>query len=225
MRKDFQTLFYKMKNSIASCYQGTALMVQCGAGIATYFIVISGFDWWYFTHTSRFSLSVICFLPSIIGYFFPVLIPLCMFIYAKIKKNRRFENTAYAILQSAGIGLGISSFYKVLTGRVAHPITNNIQNLVDTSREFRFGLYRGGAFFGWPSSHTTVAFAMSFALITLYPGSKTKHRLLRFGAILYAFYIGIGVSMNIHWFSDFVAGALLGTVIGLSVGKNFLERI
>ena len=38
-------------------------------------------------------------------------------------------------------------------------------------------------------------------------------------AILYAFYVGIGVSMTIHWFSDFVAGAIIGTVIGAVVKK------
>jgi F0F1-type ATP synthase assembly protein I len=27
--------------------------------------------------------------------------------------------------------------------------------------------------------------------------------------------------MNIHWFSDFVAGVIIGTVIGVVVGKSF----
>jgi membrane-associated phospholipid phosphatase len=40
-------------------------------------------------------------------------------------------------------------------------------------------------------------------------------------AILYAFYVGMGVSMTIHWFSDFVAGAIIGSVIGAVVGKSF----
>jgi F0F1-type ATP synthase assembly protein I len=38
-----------------------------------------------------------------------------------------------------------------------------------------------------------------------------------------AFYIGLGVSMMIHWFSDFVAGAILGMVIGVLVRKSFLR--
>jgi hypothetical protein len=40
-------------------------------------------------------------------------------------------------------------------------------------------------------------------------------------AILYAFYIGLGVSMTIHWYSDFVAGAIIGSVVGMVVGKSF----
>ena len=31
----------------------------------------------------------------------------------------------------------------------------------------------------------------------------------------------IGVSMTIHWFSDFTAGAIIGTVIGAVVGRSF----
>jgi F0F1-type ATP synthase assembly protein I len=40
-------------------------------------------------------------------------------------------------------------------------------------------------------------------------------------AIAYALYVGIGVSMTIHWFSDFVAGAIIGTMIGTVVGTSF----
>jgi membrane-associated phospholipid phosphatase len=28
--------------------------------------------------------------------------------------------------------------------------------------------------------------------------------------------------MTIHWFSDFLAGAIIGTVVGVVVGKSFL---
>ena len=51
-----------------------------------------------------------------------------------------------------------------------------------------------------------------------------KQRWLRITVILYALYIGLGVSMTIHWFSDFVAGAILGTVIGVVVGKRFPQN-
>jgi len=43
--------------------------------------------------------------------------------------------------------------------------------------------------------------------------------------MLYALYIGVGVSMTIHWFSDFVAGAIVGAVIGITVGNAFNERL
>jgi membrane-associated phospholipid phosphatase len=84
---------------------------------------------------------------------------------------------------------------------------------------FQFGFLRGGVFSGWPSSHTTIAFAMAVTLFQLFP----KQRWLGYVAITYAFYIGLGVSMTIHWFSDFLAGAIIGMAIGTVVGKTFLR--
>ena len=61
---------------------------------------------------------------------------------------------------------------------------------------------------------------MSFALIMMYP----KNKLVKIVALAYALYIGLGVSVSIHWFSDFVAGAILGTLIGVIVGKQYLNK-
>ena len=58
---------------------------------------------------------------------------------------------------------------------------------------------------------------MAVTVCTLWP----KRWWLGLMAILYAFYIGLGVSMTIHWYSDFVAGAIIGSVVGIVVGKSF----
>jgi hypothetical protein len=58
---------------------------------------------------------------------------------------------------------------------------------------------------------------MAITIFTLLP----KQRWLGYLAITYALYIGVGVSMTIHWFSDFAAGAIIGTVIGSVVGRSF----
>ncbi|MCX6925306.1 MAG: phosphatase PAP2 family protein, partial [Verrucomicrobia bacterium] len=105
--------------------------------------------------------------------------------------------------------------YKALTGRL-HPARVLGP---DISHMFRFGFLRGGVFWGWPSSHTTIAFAMAATVFTLFP----KQRWLGCVAIAYALYIGVGVSTTIHWFSDFAAGAIIGTVIGTVVGRSFLR--
>src|SRR5208283_5065336 len=130
-----------------------------------------------------------------------------------ITSHARLSRTGWAIGQAALIGSLLSSTYKAFTGRV-HP-----EHFIgaDLSHDFRFGWLRGGVFWGWPSSHTTIAFAMAVTVFTLYP----KQRWLGVAAILYAFYVGIGVSLTIHWFSDFVAGAIIGSVIGAVVGKSF----
>ncbi len=124
--------------------------------------------------------------------------------------------TGWAVGQAALLGSLVAAAYKAVTGR-AHP-SHGVG--ADISHVFRFGLLRGGVFWGWPSSHTTVAFAMAVTVFTLCP----KQRWLGLMAILYAFYVGIGVSMTIHWFSDFVAGAIIGSVIGAVVGKSFCSR-
>ena len=62
---------------------------------------------------------------------------------------------------------------------------------------------------------------MSVCLITLYPNNK----LLMILALIYAFYVGLGVSVSIHWFSEFVAGAIIGSVIGVVVGRSFREKL
>jgi membrane-associated phospholipid phosphatase len=87
----------------------------------------------------------------------------------------------------------------------------------DISHVFRFGFLRGGVFWGWPSSHTTIAFAMAVTIFTLLP----KQRWAGYLALAYALYVGLGVSVTIHWFSDFVAGAIIGSVIGVIVGRSF----
>jgi hypothetical protein len=51
----------------------------------------------------------------------------------------------------------------------------------------------------------------------LYPKSKV----IVFGALVYAFYVGFAVSVTIHWFSEFAAGAIIGSVIGMTVGRSF----
>ena len=58
---------------------------------------------------------------------------------------------------------------------------------------------------------------MASAIWALHPANKV----IRYLAILYALYIGLGVSLTIHWFSEFVAGAIIGWVTGLVVGKSF----
>jgi membrane-associated phospholipid phosphatase len=58
---------------------------------------------------------------------------------------------------------------------------------------------------------------MAIALITLFP----KNTAIKVTALLYAFYVGLSVSVSIHWFSDFAGGIIIGSVIGMVVGKTF----
>ncbi len=204
-----QPVYHKFFTNIKNVFIGRNTIWHFVFIVLTAGIVFSGFDWFYFTATRGASWQSFAFPAVIIGFLLPVFLPLVLYCIKSLR------NTANAIVQAEFLGWGLSSLYKVFTGRVGLP--HGI--ISDTSHIFRFGFYRGGAFQGWPSSHTATAFAMAFALIALYPKNKT----IKYSAFIYALYIGIGVSMTIHWFSDFIAGAILGTVIGIVVGKSFLR--
>ena len=229
-----QPLFYKFWKNIKNSFRGRNLIYHLVAICLTCVIVLSDFDWKYFQFFTGSLLASVLFSAAIVGGLAPILVPIAILIYGKIRKNIKLLNTGFALGQAAIIGYLISTFYKIFTGRVAPPL-NHLNNkfldltplnhlgsyLPDTSKIFQFGFFRGGIFWGWPSSHTMIAFAMAFTLLTLYP----KNKILKILAIVYAFYIGIGVSMTIHWFSDFVAGAIIGAVIGIVVGKAFREMV
>jgi len=179
----------------------------------TFILVMSGFDWRYFLATHNPTLRSWMFPAVHIGGLLPLALPLILFALGIIARNARVILTGWAVGQAALLGSLVSSAYKAVTGR-AHP-SHAIG--ADMSRVFHFGFLRGGVFWGWPSSHATLAFAMAVTVFTLCP----KQRWLGFIALLYAFYVGIGVSMTIHWFSDSVGGAVIGSVIGAVVGKSF----
>ena len=200
--------------NLVAAFSGRNLIFHGIAIGLTVVLVLSGFDWWYFTADKLPVIQIMLFPAVIIGALFPLLVPIVLYLAGKFGKKKRVVSTAFALTQAVILGSLISSVYKAFTGRVQPDFSNMT---TDISHHFQFGLFRHGIFWGWPSSHTTIAFSMAFTLIFLYRGNKG----VLFGALLYAFYIGIGVSLSIHWFSDFVAGALIGTAIGITVGGSF----
>ena len=205
--------FLTLPRNIIACFQGRMILWHLLAIGSTCFLVFSGFDWQYFASTRNPTLIAWTFPSAPIGGLFPIALPLILFLAGALLNRPGSAHAGWAIAQAEIIGSLISSSYKALTGRL-HPPRNFG---ADVSHDFRFGFLRGGVFWGWPSSHTTIAFAMAITVLILVP----KQRWLGILAILYAGYIGIGVSMNIHWLSDFVAGLIIGTVIGIVVGRSF----
>jgi membrane-associated phospholipid phosphatase len=211
---------YQLPKNIIRCFKGYNLLWHFLAIVLTCIIVTSDFDWYYFISSQKPILHAL-FRPAVrLGMILPIVVPLILLATGLPRKDFKIKNTAFALGQAAMLGLAISSFYKAFTGRIPPPYFFGHAALVDSSHGFRFGFLRGGMFWGWPSSHTTIAFAMAVALWKLYP----ENRLVRYGAMFYAFYVGIGVSIRIHWFSEFVAGAIIGSLIGAVVGKSFGHR-
>ena len=200
--------------NLIGCFKGRMIFWQLLALVLTAILVTSGFDWFYFQSTRDPQLWKWMFPAAPIGGLAPIILPLLLIVSGFILSHDRITMTGWAIGQAELIGSLVSSAYKAVTARV-HPAP--LETGADISRVFHFGFLRGGVFWGWPSSHTTIAFAMAATVFTLFP----KQRWLGWLAIGYAGYIGLGVSMTIHWCSDFVAGAIIGTIIGVVVGRSF----
>ncbi len=199
--------------NLIGCFKVRRIVWHIIAILLTFILVMSGFDWRYYLATRNPTLRSWMFPAVGIGGLLSIALPLILLMFGVITRNARTTLAAWAVGQAELLGSFVSSAYKAVTGRV-HP-SHGVG--MDISHVFHFGFLRGGVFWGWPSSHTTIAFAMAVTVFTLCP----KQRWLGFVALLYAFYVGIGVSMTIHWFSDFAAGAIIGSVIGAVVGKSF----
>jgi len=220
-------LFHKLPRSVIQIFRGRNLLYQLLAIVLTVVIVQSGLDWFYYRSTRAEWLIEFVRPAIMLGTLNPILGTLAILSFGAINKIPRLITTAWALGQAAILGYLISVFYKAWTGRIPPPFkgfrmsAQNLNSLTDTSHGFQLGFLKGGVFWGWPSSHTTVAFAMSTCLIALFP----KNKLITGSALIYAFYVGLSVSVSIHWLSEFVAGAIIGSVIGSVVGRSFRVKM
>src|SRR3989344_319039 len=211
-------LFYKLPANLAAVFSPWNLVWHGLAIVLTYILVTTGFDWFYYLHLRDTVLYPLFMSAAVVGGLVPILLPLGLLITGWVRKNSNVLNTGFALGQAAILGSFISSLLKAVTGR-AHPSLVFALSLPDTSRIFKFSFFHNQIFWGWPSSHTTIAFAMAVTFFILY-----KNKSARVWALAYAFYIGLGIAATIHWFSDFAAGAIIGTVIGMVVGRTFESR-
>jgi membrane-associated phospholipid phosphatase len=219
-------LFYRILRTLRRIFTGNNLLWFIAAVALSLIAVYSGFDWQWFSLTRNTPLYDLTWPGVIIGSFVPIFGVLIYLAIAAIARNREHIRNAWALGQAALLGFVISTALKAFTGRIPPPQAL-VQGALDSSHGFQFGWLHGGVFWGWPSSHTTVAFAMAAALIALYPhlqGEQRGRKAARWIACVYALYIGVGVSISIHWFSEFAAGACIGWVIGRTVGKSFKEQ-
>jgi len=220
-------LFHRLPRNVIAIFSGRNLLWHASAIILTIVIVMSGGDWAYYRATRAEAFFLFARPALRLGMVTPVLVGLIILIAGEATRSRRLITTAWALGQAALLGYLITCCYKAFTGRLPPPFPGRFRTsalngsaLIDSSHGFQFGFLKGGVFWGWPSGHTTVAFSMSVCLVMLYP----KNKMLVFFALLYAFYIGLGVSVTIHWLSEFVAGAIIGSVIGMTVGGSFTAK-
>jgi len=195
-------------------------------------LVIFKIDWYYFIFFRWiWPVQVILFPAVIIGGLVPIFFPAVIYLYGKRNDIRQLEPFAFAMAQAAVVGLFWSALYKAFTGRVGPEFQDFHFGMQNYSNQFSFGFLIGGVFDGWPSGHTTIAWALGIVFFK-YSLELSKDTLEdtniitwllqnRNIGIVYALYVGFGVSTSIHWFSDFIAGSLIGITIGLSVTRNY----
>jgi membrane-associated phospholipid phosphatase len=181
----------------------------------TVILVTSGVDGWVAATAHGTQIRRLGFSAGRIGFWMPIAAPLAMLALGGLRRDRRLRTSAWHVAESEVLALGICAAYKALTGRPG-PTSVHDGAFDAVSRVFRFGFMRGGVFWGWPSSHVMTAFAGAVALAMLY----RRHRGLVWPTAAYAAFMAAGVSISFHWFSDVVAGAIIGTVIGVVVAAG-----
>ncbi len=126
-----------------------------------------------------------------------------------------------AVLQTAIVQFAYTSLLKAATGR-PDPIedgdpTNKQSGVCGNSSDATtfFQLVKGCT---WPSGHASSAFSLVSSLYAFYPEKKW----IAYWGYPVAVAISLGMIENDeHWFSDIVAGAFIGHIIGWTIGKNF----
>ena len=220
-------LFHHLPANGIRVFTGRNFLCHLLAIVLTCLIVESGLDWDYYRSTRYDWIAKLAFPAIVLGSFVPILGTLGVLIFGLIRRNQRLISLGWALGQSALLGYLVSIAYKTWTGRIPPPFrgfrmsAQNLNSLTDTSHGFQIGFMKGGIFWGWPSSHATIAFSMSVCFIALFP----KSRPVLIWAAAYAFYVGLSVSVSIHWLSEFVAGAIVGSVIGRVVGNSFRRKL
>lgn len=211
----FRAFSHNLLHNLAAVFKGVHLLWHAVAIGITAVLVLSGADWAFFEATRSEYFYWIIMTAGIGGFFTPVLIPLAFYLWGEVRARKDLIQMGAAAGQAAIIAYLVSIFYKALTGRV-EPEFLTTYSMIDNSRDFNFGFLEYGVFWGWPSSHTAVAFAGAFAIILL-----TRSNVLRGIALCYACFIGVGAAVGFHWLSDVLAGALIGALVGVVVARSF----
>lgn len=204
-------------------FSGSKVILPLSAVAGTLLIVESGLD----THIHNFFVRNTFFENSSHwavhwGTLFPVILGGGLFGSGLIGGSSQLAAAGGAVLQSSLLALCTTTALKALTGRPGpRPV---IYDDNEASSVFRFGILRGGVFHGWPSGHMTANTAAVTSLLAFYKDNTW----LNIAGGTYLGYLFLSVishgRSSMHWFSDAVAGTLMGYAIGSTVGRDFRRR-
>src|SRR3954466_1421597 len=139
-----------------------------------------------------------------------------IYLVGRIDGQRRVQalglHSVESILLADVLGGGI----KLAAGRQ--------RPFVDTKNPYNFQLWRGlqgDQYRSFPSGHTITAFAFA-STVTRETEFWNPHAVWYVGTVFYGGAAMVGLSRmynNMHWASDVMAGAAIGTIVGLKVVK------
>jgi len=200
-----------------------SFILLCIAVVSTAYLVLSGGDWSYLVAVEHEVPMALLFIADITGFLLPILLPLSLYIFARVQKSDVLHFYARAVTQCVLLGFTLSTSIKIFTGRTSPPHHHDGvgRAFVDNSHDFHFGFLREQIIGGWPSSHATIACALAMLLLLILPPRRYIHFLIS----ALATFISIGVTFGFHWLSESVAGACLGAAIGSTVGLYYREKL
>jgi len=151
-----------------------------------------------------------------------------LYLLGTANGQRRTQDLGLHTVEAIVLGAGATTIVKILTGRARPRISADDASRFQLLRGLRNDDYRS-----FPSGHTTTAFAFAATMASetqrWWPDSRWI-----IGPILYGGATLTGVSRiynNAHWASDVMAGAAIGTFMGLKVVRyqhshpdNWLDR-
>jgi len=201
-------------------YTGWNSLYHIGAIGFTYISVKSGLDAEVLRITSGMDpqfCSAVGHTGLFLGYITPIILPATM--YFTSKNNRDLRIASYAVMQSVAVTVAVGSFLKAITGREGPDPDSQDKDAL--SKNFKFGFMQGGLHYGWPSGHLMVNTAVATTLAAYY-SEKTWVRNLAYGYIVFlTFSMIIHDRGSAHWFSDIIAGGLMGIAFGTTIGNDF----
>jgi membrane-associated phospholipid phosphatase len=139
-----------------------------------------------------------------------------LYLIGRADGNRRLQALGLHSVESILLADVLSGMIKFTAGRQ--------RPLVDVKTPYNFQLWRGFQgynFQSFPSGHTTTAFAFASTL-TRESQFWWPHATWAVGTVFYGGAALVGLSRiynNQHWASDVMAGAAIGTLVGLKVVK------
>jgi len=219
------TPFTGLVDNLGKSFTGCNLALHGLGVVSTVGIVERGLDYRVQHYFNRHATLSSAFFPiAITGALGPILLSGGVYLFGRGDPKSETYGAGCALIQANVVSFLYVSTLKAITGR-PYPDDYRNRDMDSLSRVFRFGFMRGGIFWGWPSGHANATMTTVSCLTHYYP----DNRWLKIGGYAVVAYTLLGVSAvkqgNMHWFSDGVAGALMGYAVGSSVGRAFHNRV